>query len=413
MLFVGLCGVMPYSCGSNNENDGGIDGGLDGGTHDAAPSDLGDMAHRDAGPDLASVDLPLDPPADLEFLDQSVGLGAPIIDANPDEAGNLWAVAPDALYIRRAGQTSFRRYTNADGLHIYSVITAVAGGLANDGYVGLQGVEDDDPLSTPPALTQVGKAEHVTLHSDGTITSIHYADLTNDVDPTYTETRSARRLLFVHQGPAAGHLFMGGNHGITHIFHDHWGDHVHVEVYYPDGSGTYGNWLGLAIEPATGRLWTCGKNACGLQEWDADPHQWVVAKRYDVAFTAFTADHDLDVPQGYTEDYVGAALAPDGTAWFLSRDYGLASFDGKNIQQVAVPGLGTPVDLAADPDGTLWLTDGAQLLRFDPKTGAESRLDLPASDIRRLYLDTHSDQGSGPRALYISTGSGLAVYRGQ
>ena len=34
---------------------------------------------------------------------------------------------------------------------------------------------------------------------------------------------------------------------------------------------------------------------------------------------------------------------------------------------------------------------------------------VPSTDIRRLYVDAHSQ----PRALYISTGDGLVIYRGQ
>src|SRR5438309_706659 len=81
---------------------------------------------------------------------------------------------------------------------------------------------------------------------DGSITSLHYADLHNDDSANYWETRSARRLLFVHAGPAGGHLFMGGNHGVTHVLADGWGDHVHVEAIDPTGSLLVGEWYGLA-----------------------------------------------------------------------------------------------------------------------------------------------------------------------
>ncbi len=371
-----------------------------------------------APPDLASVDLQgapdlARPVTELEVLGGAQGLGGPIVDTSPDEAGNLWAVAPDALYIRRDGETTFRRYTNADGLHIFSRILSVAGGGVDDGYVGLEGVEtgnEDDE----PAIREPGKAEHVTLHRDGTITSKHYWDMHTDVSDNYWITRSAYRLLYIHEGPAAGHLFMGGNHGIGHIYNDRWGDHVHVEAFYmPEHSGTYGSWYGLALDPATNGLWTCGKIACGLQNWDPDPRAWVQGHN-KFSFTVFTDDHEREVPHGYRENFVGVAVATDGTAYFLSRTEGLAAwlpgnYDYQNIHRVPVPGMGQPVDIAADVDGTLFIADTNQVLRLDPRTSTVATLPLPVGDIRRLYLDRRVQ----PRALYIASGEGVVIYRGK
>ena len=348
----------------------------------------------------------------IEVLGPAQALGTPTIDASPDEAGNVWAVAPDALYVRRAGEVTFRRYTNVDGLHIDSVILSVAAGGIDEGYVGLAGVETGNE-NDAPEIRDPGKAEHVKLNQDGSITSKHYWDMHNDVSANFWITRSAYRLLYVHDGPAAGHLFMGGNHGVSHIFNDQWGDHAHVEVFYlPERSGTYGLWNGLALDPMTNGLWTCGKNSCGLQTFHADPRAWVQGK-YIYAFTVFTDDHALEVPHGYKENFVGAAVTPDGTAWFLSSTEGLAAWkphgaDYDHIRRVSVPGLTTPVDVAADRDGTLWIADAVHLLRLHPDTNAVDRFSLPLGDLRRLYIDLRSD----PRALYISTGGGLVIYRG-
>jgi hypothetical protein len=351
----------------------------------------------------------------MEFLDGSSGLGTPVIDANSDESGNLWAAAPDALYLRRPGAAAFRRYTNADGLHIYSTITAVAGGATDEVYVGLEGHDADNPSLDPLDLKEAGHAEHVHLQPDGTITSLHYADLHTDVSSNYWENPSARRLLYAHDGPARGHLFMGMNHGIDHVFNDTWGDHIHVEVYYPSGTGSYGEWYGLALEPGTGRLWTCGKMACGLENWNPDPRAWVGAG-YEYAFTAFTGGHDLMVADGYREDFVGAAVGADGSAYMLSRPFGMASwlpvagrFNYGDIRREIVPGMGTPVDVAADPDGTLWVADTTHVMRWDPASGAATPFAVPSSDIRRIELDAHAS----PRTLYIATGDGLLIYRGK
>lgn len=82
-------------------------------------------------------------------------------------------------------------------------------------------------------------------------------------------------------------------------------------------------------------------------------------------------------------------------------------FDYQSIRPVAVPGLGAPVDIAAHPDGTLYLADREKLLRFHPDTGAAEQIPLPGSDLRRLYLDARAR----PPALYVSTGDGLFVLR--
>ncbi len=385
----------------------------------ASPADIAmtpaDIAMTPAdlrnGPDLAMM-----PPPQLEWIPAgSQGLGGPVIDASPDEAGNIWAVAPDALYIRRAGAGAFRRYTNADGLHIWSVITAVAGGAGDEGWVGLQGHETDYPEADPQDLKEAGKAEHVWLNGNDSIRTLHYANMHNDGDAAHWETRTAERLLYVHTGPAAGHLFMGGNHGIVHIFNDTWGDHVHVELYVePENVMSFGLWFGLAVDPGSGDLWTCGKTACGLEAWNADPHQWAVAGHYIYAFSVWSNDHGLQEPSGYREDQVGTALTSDGTAWFLSKAYGLASWkpNGYHYEQVrAVPvaGLGLPIDVVADPDGTLWVADSSHLIRYNPQNNTTSTLGLPSGDLRRLYVDTRVN----PRAVYVSTGGGLAIYRGK
>jgi hypothetical protein len=418
LLSIG-CGDASAPPDATASVDGGVGAGADGAAADAAVPDLS-MSDL-AGADMTVATPPdLDAPADMAtgggnpfppgftFLDGTSGLAGPILDASLDEAGNLWAVSPGALFILRSGAGQFRGYTNADGLHIYSVITTVAGAGPNEGYVGLEGYEDDDPFDDTLAQEQAGKAEHVHLHADGTIDSLQYADLHSDVSANYYETRSARRLVYPHAGPCAGHLFMGGNHGITHILDDSWGDHVHVEVMYPDGSLALGEFLGIAVDPATSGLWTCGRRGCGLQKWDPDPKKWVM-NPYLTAFTVFTNDHGLVVPAGYEERLVGAAVTPDGRAWFLSRLFGLAVWDKGAIADVTVPGLGTGVDVAADPDGTLWVADTGKVLRFDPATGTATAFAVPSGNVRRLTMDTQSQ----PRTLLISTGGGVGIYRGQ
>jgi hypothetical protein len=408
--------ISAFGCSDNATSTTDHPLSADGGARDLSvgdlelPTDANVSADLEVAPDMSGWSGP-----PFLLLGGESGLNGPIIDANPDEGGNLWAVAPDALYILRAGEKMFRRYTNADGLHIYSVITAVAGGGQSDGFVGLEGYVSDTPDTDSDEQKHVGKAEHVHLQVDGTITSLHYADMHNDNDNGHWETRSARRLLYSHDGPTAGHLFMGANHGVTHILNDGWGDHIHVEVWWmPENIERLGEWYGLAIDPKTNGLWTCGRFGCGLQNYLADPMAWVTNGKYLYAFTTFADGHPLNVASGYEEDDAAVAVTPDETVWILSKKFGLAKWhvnqqwDYSTITEVTVPGLGFPVDMVADTDGTLWFADPGQVLHYNPQDGSATPLANVPNDVRRLYLDLRSS----PRGLYISTGAGIAIYHG-
>jgi streptogramin lyase len=66
------------------------------------------------------------------------------------------------------------------------------------------------------------------------------------------------------------------------------------------------------------------------------------------------------------------------------------------------------VDIAADPDGTLWIVDNTgRLLRFNP-TSLTVQVWPGVSNVRRVVMDSTVV----PRALYVSMGTqGLAVIR--
>jgi len=389
------------------------------------------------------------PLADLTVYGAAQSLTGTIIDASPDDAQNIWAVTPDALYVLRPGEATFRRFTAAEGLHVQtytdpangqqtvSNITAMAGGTANEVFVGYRGYEAPIPPPAPPPCCvanadfsdprwHLGQADKVTLDPGGGIQVRRYEFLC-DITVNCWEERSARRMIFGHSGSAAGHLFIGFDHGVAHVFNDVFGDHTHIVTFwhYSDGRNVMrmGEHYGLALYP-NGEMIDGTGYGIGSHEWNADPRAWVNG-RFVWGFTTYgpaepynNGEHDLIVPEGYREDNRGAAVTPDGTAWWVSLHTGLSSYNHAIAQgntsminhYTAVAGLPAAglMDIAADPDGSLWIVDNSgRLLRFTPSTQT-AQVWPGVSSVRRIVMDTTVT----PRALYVSMGNqGLAVIR--
>jgi hypothetical protein len=415
--------------GSGGGGGGGGSGGMMGSGIDmAGPIDMGPTR----GPW---------PTAALTTYGAAQGLDEPIIDANPDDAQNIYAAASDALYVLRPGSTHFVKLTAQDGLHIQSFtdangnpavtyITAIGGGHANQVYVGYYGYESDgNPFLDPESLKELGNGDDVTFGSDGKIATIFRFQFRCDA-ARYSmggcwENRSVRRLFYVHSGVAAGHSFWGFNHGVDHVLGDDFGDHVHPEVWYGNPlEEKLGEFYGLAVSP-TGELLVAGRYSVGYRPWNPAPHgpdpnhdAWV-SDSWIFAFTTNTDDHSLGDPstgqlvtRGYHEDNRGAAITPDGTIWLARLSTGLASYNYKastNFNTIRTwPQVPSELmDIQADPDGTLWIvTFGGQLLRFLPETGTV--VTWPGvNNVTRIYMDTTVT----PRAVYVSMSNGMAVIR--
>jgi hypothetical protein len=389
------------------------------------------------------------PVVDLTTYGSDQGLTGRVIDAGPDDNQNIWAATPDALYVLQPGQTTFKRFTAADGLHIQSftapngqpavtTITAMAGGHANEVFVGYRGFEGEIPPPAPPPCCEpnadfsdprwaLGQADKVTLNPDGKIQIRRYL-FRCDISINCWEERSARRMIFGHSGAAAGHLFIGFDHGVAHVFNDIFGDHTHVQTlwHYDDGRNVarMGEHYGLALYP-NGEMIDATGYGVGSHIWDPDPKAWVRNDRFIWAFTTYgpaepynSGAHNLVVPEGYREDNRGAAVTPDETAWWVSLHTGLSSYNhrtaGGNFDRIqtytTVPNLPSSglMDIAADPDGTVWIVDrNGRLLRFTPSTLAV-QVWPGISGALRVVMDTSVT----PRAVYVSMGTnGLAVIR--
>jgi hypothetical protein len=401
----------------------------DAGVTDASVGDMAVQADMTSEmvttPDLATTDLAHNPAGPWPVTDVITYAIADLIDSSPDEAQNIWAASEDTLYLLRPGASSFQKFTEADGLHIQPFtdpwgnpavthITAISGGVPNEIFVGYYGYESDSTRDRDPdSLSSLGWADRVELGAGGKLTAVHYW-FHCDRSPGIVEDRSVRRMTYVHDGTARGHLFLGMDHGVVHIFDDMAGDHVHPEVNYQKPDGTtelkIGENYGLFVK-SNGDVWIAGGYGVGLQPFNPTPHfDWVDASFKD-AFTVYTSDHGFNVPYGYREDQRGVGVTSDGMVWFASKTHGLWSYDGtphNYTSSKAWPAAPTDLmDLAVDLDDTLWLvTSAGQLLRFDPKTNGYSV--FPGlNGVRRVVLDTTVV----PRALYVSGSSGLTVIR--
>ena len=230
------------------------------------------------------------PLADLTIYGSAQGLGGGIIDANPDEAQNIWAAnGDDALRLAPGlvdvparsppptGCTSrplHRSLRQPNETHI----TAIAGGTPGQVYVGYYGYETlGNPFLDTDAQKELGNGDDVTLERRRQDRPSRAA--------VPLRRRARQRLLgeslaAPHHlralGVAAGHSFWGFNHGVTHVLSDDFGDHIHPEVWYhaADGHRRPRSSASSTASPSTptGNLWMAGRYAVGLQPWNPKPH---------------------------------------------------------------------------------------------------------------------------------------------
>jgi hypothetical protein len=392
------------------------------------------------------------------------GLDPDVVDVSTDEAQNLWAVSNNALYLLQPGQTTFRRFTDADGLHLANAmspgITAVVGGAAGEAFVGYEGADIVDTQQDP--LRFKGKLDRVLLQPDGTLQVAHYDVHNNDAvgfdssgnvilgpngfaDPQFTdisfnEDRSVRRFLYDHVYHR-GTLYVGYNHGVARfnagqidpITGYDYADHVHPVVRNAAGTDRMGDWRALALDPVprrnkngetvSGTLWMGGRWTGGASTWTDALFDWARNER-NPFFVAFRGPPVWPVADGDDVYIVGIAPLTDGTVYFASGQGHSAGFaprgiahwlDSKNFEYLSpTADLGLPgsdlVDMQRLPDDTLLIAvAGGGLWRWDPKArGPASQVaGLPSSNVRRVNVD----QMVSPTAVYVATPSGFALLR--
>lgn len=256
----GQAGSRPDTAGSGGSgtvpaDGGGADAGADAGT--GAGTDAGTDGGTDAGtPDAGSdggVSIVIPNAAGWTFHHAQDGLiSTQVMGASADEGGNLWvAGGKSGVFVLRKGQTSFQRFTLADGLHPFGYLAdgspadtdpyleaiSIAGGPAGTAFVGYMGkpppaghlaCEDNwDSDATPdPAIYKSGDADKVTLKATGGLDVVHY-DIFSGPFVVPAELRGREKLCNVFRivyEHGTRNVWFGANHGFAWGHADFAGD---------------------------------------------------------------------------------------------------------------------------------------------------------------------------------------------
>ena len=409
-----VCSVLAAGCPSSSKSPPAADAGpaLDAGLSDAGPGDGGptDAGVPDAGPADAGVPTttgqftrltegpPLPPPD--EVIREGNGLPDSFIDAQHDAAGNMWAVSPSHLYVRRAGLIAWESFNTSNGLFGEQILS-VGGGIANTAWVGYHG-EGDGDATDPPSWWYTGGTDKVVL-SGANITVTHYALVSPPgTYPQYPDGRfKLRRTLRVYPtktGRFAGDAWFGCNHGGAQVAADgevlehhhpllcvwdpsinacattHEGD-VPAIGFYANGNVLFGGTYGLGSLKYS--------DEPGGDFWGDEPiHN----------FQIFANPIDSN---GYgSQDVDGVGAASDGSVWAVSEHTGLAHLhiDGKTVD-VFQEAQGLPsndiTDLAIDSNDNAWIaTTNNGLVRLNLHTGVWQQANgLPSSTTQRVMFE--------------------------
>ncbi len=403
----------------------GFDAGTDGGS---AP---------DAGPTFGG-------PGPWPLTNTSYGtangvLESPVVGTTTDETQNLWVGTHAALYLLQPGQTSFKRFAAADGLHLQGNpvtycdsnfgggdkscpilgaaadpgITEIVGGGPNEVLVGYAGL-DEGTGDWSDLNRHSGKVDRVRWNAATGTLQVDRLDLvSNNHGAQYWHNRTVQRMVYDHF-THPHELYVGTNHGVDLLRPDQFrkanpgewfdtvnmeymADHLHARVCFhaacdnTESNQRMGDWRGLALSP-DGHLWTAGKWTAGKIKWDPLLSSWF--SRGGSAFLAafgdpyptapnaggFVNEPVFPVPQeGDVVNLSAVSVAPDGKVWFASG-----------------PVSSSPGDIAYGIAS--W--DGQKFTRYDPV----SELGLPGATVRDLIA-----LPSG-RVVVASPSGGLVIW---
>jgi len=302
----------------------------------------------------------------------------PVVATSTDEAENLWAATPQALYLLRPGTTTFVKYTIRDGLHLQGNpvlypfqecggdgktlapgeaaaqgISTIVGGAEGEVFVGYWGADEaTGGCADPPAARHSGKLDRVQLRADGGLRVDRFDLATVWMGLQYWHNRSILRMVYDHQlHPHT--LYVATNHGVDMVYPDQYrdplpgewpdmalrdwlADHLHVAPCRgapcpigQEGDQLIGWWRGLALAP-DGDLWHAGRWAAGKIRWVADLHGWQDRAGAQAFAEAFgdpypgippvfdPASFGLPAVEGTVVSLKAVTATDDGTAWFGS-----------------------------------------------------------------------------------------------
>lgn len=433
----------------------------DAGTPDSGTPDAGsgtpdsgtpDSGTPDAGPEAPVNVTPL-PPSSAGWKFYGVQQGGPkfVYGATADEGGNIWvAGGEEGLFLLKAGEDTFRRFTLADGLRPYGFlhdgvggapqgtpylkVLSVAGGPAGTVFVGYEGkpapanrypCEDEwDNASLqgrePDAsIYKSGDADKVTLKADGTLKVVHY-DIYTGPNTVRDEPRGREKLCTIYRiayDKHTGQVWFGGNHGFAmgdahfegttdkrcfdprpYTTPGYWWDfsctgvfeHVHPAVNSAEGPFLTDNYYGIAVAP-NGDVFFGGLNRSTRFLYGKEGYWSAQTDTENNTKNQFDIWPDAvpDYPrvdQRKDDGVSGIALMGDGTIWVSSFEWGLAH-------------LRAGENVASDGYSVLGY-EAKNLVNYSPKTG------------RAATFSVAADPGDGGLWAGAGWGGGITRFKG-
>jgi hypothetical protein len=379
-----------------------------------------------------------------QFLGMEQGGPAKVYGVTADEGGNIWvAGGEDGLFLLRPGESTFRKFTMADGLRPYGYmpdgsvppgpkylkVISVAGGPAGTvfvGYEGMPGAGTDhcesnwDGPSPDPARYKSGDADKVTLLEDGTLHVVHY-DIFSGPTVVRDEPRGREKLcniLRIAYDKRTRSVWFGGNHGFARGDSEYQGN--------PGCNGQHAcSGVTEHVHPAL-NAYVYSHQAQDKAEYPNEPSRWRVRGAL------------------LTDAYYGVAVDPSGDVWFGGAErstrfrYATAEAGRHNYWRaqsmtedkehawnrfdfwpdaVGEPAMSRPEQRTPDhvssmtmaPDGTVWAGSFSRgLAQLDRDGRVQRRLASELVDRKGLVSSVAADPLDGSIWAGASWGGGIS-----
>jgi hypothetical protein len=355
---------------------------------------------------------------DFTFYGPAQGFPDAVADVSPDEGGNVYVAAGEAVLAKARGDRDFKRFEpEVAGLTLSCdeartkacPITAVAGRDAGRAVIGYEGAgrydNDADPLwmrrsggldlvtfdGTALAKerhVEIGSPPHVNCYSWQPDGSCH------PLDDTWMngrfKVRTVHRLVVNHDAGRSmsyGDVLVSGEHGTISILVANpearrWPDLIKDAVGYDDTFGVFehehpanyvadkfltGEGRALAIDPTTNVPWFANQFAlASLPEYatrraplanQPGLNIWWGNMEPARPYVQIWQPECDPADERLRDNVLSLAFCGDGTMWVASYNHGLARLPkgGSAFEKIDVPGGGARA-VACDPsDGSIWV----------------------------------------------------------